>query len=79
MLKKIRFVNPIKECLNIQGKGYTLTLIATIVASLMLSLIAVMMQMPIAATVAGIAGIGSIIGFGWWFGVEPISQEEKEF
>jgi len=72
MLKKIRFVNPICECVSIQGKVYTVVLISTIVAALALCIVAAMMDMPICATVSGIAGFGSIIGFGWWFGTEKI-------
>lgn len=76
-MNKIRFVNPIKECIEIQGKVYTVVLIATIIMAIALSIVSGMIGMPICATVSAILGIGCTIGFGWWFGVKPIPMEDE--
>lgn len=77
-MKKIRFVNPIRTCKEVQGKAYTAIVIATIVAAVILCGLAAWGGMPICAGIFGIMAVGSTIGFGWWFGTEsiPVSAED---
>ena len=75
-MKKIRFANPIKECLRIQGKVYTVILIATLATATALSVVAVMALMPICAILSGIVGVGGSIFFGWWFATRYFPDEE---
>ena len=77
-MKKIQFVNPVRECIEIQGKGYTVTLIATIVAALVMSIIAAIFQMPVASAVSGLAAVASVAWYGWWFGTKQWSNPSRE-
>ena len=76
-MKKIQFVNPVRECIEIQGKGYTVTLIATIVAALVMSIIAATLQMHVASAVSGLAAIVSILWYGWWFGTKQWANPSR--
>ena len=69
MLKKIRFTNPIKNCFYIQGKAYTVSLIAAILALFILAIVATIIHMPIIAVVSAIVGIATTIFYTCWFGI----------
>ena len=78
MKKKIRFTNPIKECLRVQGKGYTVGTIILIVVTLLLSIVTAILKMPIASIAFAILGIVPTVYGCWWFGVETLPEEEVE-
>lgn len=77
-MKKIRFVNPIKECVSIQGKPYTATLIVSIAAAFVLSIVSAILKMPIYSVISGILGIGTLGYFSWWFGTQRYTNSSLE-
>ena len=79
MKRRIRLTNPIKQCMKIQGKGYTALLIASIVAAVILCGVAAWGGMYLCATIYGIIAVGSTIGFGLWFGAEPIPTQDEDW
>ena len=76
--KKIRFLNPLKEMLDIQGKKYTIAVLATIVASIPMIVLGVYADLHWLAAILGVAVLVAIAMMFWHFGVEVSTLDEEE-
>ena len=77
-MKKIRFVNLIRTCKEVQGKAYTAIVIATIVAAIPALALAIWAEMFVIAAIFSVAMVAFIIGLAIHFGVENIPDPDED-